>query len=611
MIVRLDKFNHLNANRHNVTAENKRKSSSEYGTADDSFQGLLSVNELIEMSVPDITTSGSIYIRLLVRSVGLLRCEDDVERLLLESASSKFHHVVRQIRQYAYTNYKKQLMKLAETEDSVSISVDLTQSITTQCFTEFVTLLLESAIALLKKLLYVLKLLNLSKFLSENGLSKFEDGSSNSASIDSVLATWNYFIEETNKKSVLLLWSEVENILISELKLHFVEKDVENISDNKSSHLNSPPDSMLIQDFETNSKNDYLDNDESSYVNDDLIPVFPPSVKLSASVYRLILSYVDTFQYIMISEGLSSLSRGNISGLGSLNTSTHSNDVDKSKSSYKLQKQTVMSLLQSSLPDTTIESQLLVAVQMVLTDDFLPVVQGSINQGMRELQLNSLQYFMPVNATSQSFMSAESNNTYSVLGSISSNSNSLVSIASSSVSPCLAAQYCLKAAKPLFTYWLQLPQQSNMVTTILDRLIRGYVAAGREEVENLTWKLLSAREKLRIPVLNAMKTGNDSWFTVYHKLLLHGKTSLDEIVQSFYSNIDSRNSSGVNLRGSSSSLTLSEGTSEWAMLWDISNPTYIVSVDKVRPLTASTLVSEVHDCFIPWHNCRLYETSVL
>ena len=52
--------------------------------SDSALTDLLAVDDEVEMSLTDVANSGAIYIRLLVRAVGLLNCEDDVERLLLE-----------------------------------------------------------------------------------------------------------------------------------------------------------------------------------------------------------------------------------------------------------------------------------------------------------------------------------------------------------------------------------------------------------------------------------------------------------------------------------------------------------------------------------------------
>jgi hypothetical protein len=52
-----------------------------------------------------------------------------------------------------------------------------------------------------------------------------------------VLNQWKYNIHESNRRAVLILWSEIERILVAEMKTHFVEKDVEQISDFKVSLL--------------------------------------------------------------------------------------------------------------------------------------------------------------------------------------------------------------------------------------------------------------------------------------------------------------------------------------------------------------------------------------
>lgn len=96
---------------------------------------------------------------------------------------------------------------------------------------------------------------------------------------------------------------------------------------------------------------------------------------------------------------------------------------------------------------------------------------GSVNQSMREMQLNSRQYFAPVPARATDAAATkgkESSNKSIPTGNPSKSYGQGQSIAESK--PCPAAQLCLREAKPLFSYWLQLPQHSDMVGTILDRL---------------------------------------------------------------------------------------------------------------------------------------------
>jgi hypothetical protein len=66
----------------------------------------------------------------------------------------------------------------------------------------------------LRKLLYILRLLFTSRKirLNENIYS-------------------GYIIKENNKKAILQIWKELEMLIIVELKMHFIENDVVDISD--------------------------------------------------------------------------------------------------------------------------------------------------------------------------------------------------------------------------------------------------------------------------------------------------------------------------------------------------------------------------------------------
>ena len=54
----------------------------------------------------------TVLYRLLIRSVGLLECEEDVERLLLETVTAEYKKGVRQIRHNSSNKLRKIMRKL-------------------------------------------------------------------------------------------------------------------------------------------------------------------------------------------------------------------------------------------------------------------------------------------------------------------------------------------------------------------------------------------------------------------------------------------------------------------------------------------------------------------
>lgn len=143
----------------------------------------------------------------------------------------------------------------------------------------------------------------------------------------------------------------------------------------------------------------------------------------------------------------------------------------------------------------------LAAVQKALESDLLPLVQSLVNADMREIQTNS-ELFAPAYKNS-----LEENKV------------------------CVAARNCLSIIKPLLTYWLQLPQHREQVATILDRVLRGYVSAAREEMESISWKYpASASPKYKDAVLLSILA--DPIFNLYRGSIYEGKTSVEELLKS-------------------------------------------------------------------------------
>jgi hypothetical protein len=91
---------------------------------------------------------------------------------------------------------------------------DEIENIELKLFSEYVVKLLSYSMGTLRKLLYILRLLFTSRKirLNENIYS-------------------GYIIKENNKKAILQIWKELEMLIIVELKMHFIENDVVDISD--------------------------------------------------------------------------------------------------------------------------------------------------------------------------------------------------------------------------------------------------------------------------------------------------------------------------------------------------------------------------------------------
>jgi hypothetical protein len=178
------------------------------------------------------------------------------------------------------------------------------------------------------------------------------------------------------------------------------------------------------------------------------------------------------------------------------------------------------------LPSVT---QVLAAVHQALEDELMPVVLSSVNKDMRDIQANSQQYFALPSSSSTSTNAGVTGGggltgirgggaADVTAAAAASNKTDLSNVPTSTVNAppqllrnraaaggqrdiplCLATRTCIKTARPLFTYWLQLPtrQHREMLGTVIDRLLRGFAAAAREELEAMTYRLLTGDDKVK------------------------------------------------------------------------------------------------------------------
>jgi hypothetical protein len=67
-----------------------------------------------------------------------------------------------------------------------------------------------------------------------------------------------------------------------------------------------------------------------------------------------------------------------------------------------------------------------------------------------------------------------------------------------------------------------------MVLTILDRVVRGFIASAKEEVEMLSWQFVSAEKHHQIAILGGLK--KDALLVAYRHQLFDGKSTVDELL---------------------------------------------------------------------------------
>ncbi len=261
------------------------------------------------------------------------------------------------------------------------------------------------------------------------------------------------------------------------------------------------------------------------------------------------------------------------------------------------------------------ENRVLEFLQVFIEEELLPVVQGTVNRHMQEIQLHNEHFSIDLSAN-QNGDNVNSRRSKTTGG---------------EVTLCYAAELCNTTSQPLFGYWLQLAQHRNMTATILDRLIRGFASAARDEFEGLTYKLLSQQQASGVPREQTMKRGiisgtvKDPLFVSYRSKMYGGKTTVDDLIVGLIdpnnalrnsSRRGSRNviyDSNNGIAGNSSfggfGMDASDGGSSqrpglllglnmnaleltvWEPFWDVGSARYPITKDKVSVSKQSKLLT--------------------
>lgn len=453
---------------------------------------LREIDESLEASLVDPSATGPLFIRLLVRAIGVMECEQDVERMVLDGLSKTFKHIgVLKLRMTAVDLLKKEaardITNPASTKKSMRSKGDKVheggRSLNSRLFTSFMSSLLDSSFLTFKRALYLMKLMYVSTMqrVSSSSSSSLDPSTSTTSTIHNTIDN-NKHLSEYHKRQLVSVWLDMENIVIQQMLIHLVEPEVQDISDSNDDVSSLDRGQSRSGGFELLEK----EVDEDECVGDDavdlglegeLLPIksliFVPSASHAAPVYRLVL--------------------------------THSQQSAKIMAEYKLED--MLTSMQASRHPPSPSSDvgrpsILTAVQLFLERELIPVIQSTVNHGMREIQLNS-QHFSVV-----------ADNDANRLLSYSDKDLRKGGPSAEVVRLCRASDICFHSMKPLFSYWLQLNQHRLMVSTVLERLVRGYASAAREEFENLTYNLTAIKQSsIHTSVMNSLR--QDSVFKSY------------------------------------------------------------------------------------------------
>lgn len=438
---------------------------------------LREIDESLEASLVDPSATGSLFIRLLVRAIGVMECEQDVERMVLDGLSKTFKHIgVLKLRMTAVDLLKKAAARDITSPVSIKKSMrpkgdkvheGRPSNSNSRLFTSFMSSLLDSSFLTFKRALYLMKLMYIST-MQRVSSSSHDPSASSGSTIHNTIDN-NKHLSEYHKRQLISVWLDMENIVTQQMLIHFVEPEVQDISDNNDASLDR------IQSrsggFELLEK----EVDEDECIGDDVVDlglegellpikslIFVPSASHAAPVYRLVLNHSLQSAKVMAEYKLEDM-------LTSMQASRHppspSSDVGR--------------------------PSILAAVQLFLERELIPVIQSTVNHGMREIQLNS-QHFSVADNDSNRLNSSDKDLKKGPSAEV--------------VRLCRASDICFHSMKPLFSYWLQLNQHRLMVSTVLERLIRGFASAAREEFENLTYNLTAIKQSsIHTSVMNSLK----------------------------------------------------------------------------------------------------------
>jgi hypothetical protein len=494
---------------------------------------LRDLDEALESSLPDPSTAGSLYIRLLVRTVGVLECEEDVERMVLEGIVDRFRASnVRAVREAAGSKLHKELGQRRnalrsgragdEEEDELSVH--------TRLFTGFIGLLLDASLLSLRRMVYLVKLLYVSRTqrAMDQAAGAVVSSVTGHSSIDTpaVAVDMERCIKEQSKKQVLLAWMGIEELVVQQMLSHLVEPDVQDIVDMTAN---------AIKRMEYNSAGDrggagggggrgggdgFLQlekGDDDDENNGEVTLIFTPSARHAAPIFKRIVTYSNVISKITKDNSLEDMRLSILTAKQQLN-----------KTATGINGKSALDVIQSFL-----ESEL------------IPVIQSTVNHGMREIQMNNQHFSVNIGDSGNSNEHGNINNGGNRSGGAGTSASASGMGAggsggsgSDTVPLCYAAKLCCSSSKPLFSYWLQLHQHRNMVCTVLDRLIRGFASAAREEFEGLTFGCLTVTQEMHGTLINSTKM--DPLFKTYRtKVYGAGKVTVDDLFQSGKSGVPS------------------------------------------------------------------------
>jgi hypothetical protein len=503
-----------------------------------------SIIKLLEVDLAfenNLSTSSNInninYILLLIKSVGYLRCEDDVERMVLDNLNMKFNNILIKLKLISNEKKNRKIKVLNKNNylideknnkstSSSQFQKDNLIAIESKLFVFYIESLLNSAVEIVRHTLFIIKLLFHSKKNDNREIRDIKN-----------------YINDSTKKAVLSLWKDIEEVIVKELSIHFVDLEINSISNidgnNKSSNIS-------------------FFNCENEDIDDAANTIFQPSVCLAPPVYKLIMSYNENIMQILNSEQVLINNKNN-----NINNNIIEDENEKEKELNKIK-----------------ISKILVKTNESLDYDFLPIIQRNINKLIRDLQTNSKLF--SISNENDNISNSKSNPNDTLLSKMKDKNDKetkYVSNTDSNINQ--AAKLCVATMTPLFAYWQQLPVHRDTVATILENLVKGFTSAVSEEIDSITNDFISnSTEFYRSSLLSSIN--NDTMLSVNRHRLYSGKNSIDDVIAG-------RGSSTMKKRLSRGSVTSLSAIGEtivnysfWGEFWNMIGVPYAITSDQIR-----------------------------
>lgn len=398
------------------------------------YRDLKEVDDHVEAALVDPPTAGPVYMRLLVKTVGALKCEEDVERLIFETIFSRFQAFVVQARELVFKRRQDHWLTDEHLQNATSQDYDDTawQVRDGKAFTQFVGALLESTSGIISRLMYIWTLLTINRQVREG---KIDVANSNGTCtvIDVPIAE-----RKKARQCVLSVWHDLEDKVWIEIFRHLADPEILKISDapattNGNAKRLGPNNGNEAQKLSVAQLADYQrtdltmiggsmpdrmgdqqnlleDGEESKFASDKLL-LFHPSSSHSAAVYHKVMSYQSIMQRIFKDYGLDTVFFG---GSGEANTAASQPSpatkvpVNPFSTTLKVTSQpppqTILQMTRTQDAQRKLQEDLLSHVteplQAFLESELIPIIQSSVNEDMRAMQIQPAEYFKPRSGTS-------------------------------------------------------------------------------------------------------------------------------------------------------------------------------------------------------------------